>query len=200
MSYKSFLEEALIPKPIEIPDIPNTMTFYHGGNLDDYDETVAHKKGRYEFGAGLYLTTHYGTAARYAKGSRKLYLVTVERGNDSRDALLDWSAVDSFLMTHCVKSKRNEVVSRIRKYINTVGKVRSYIVVNVLLNEAAIKPSQTPALRTFLVDNGVDYEIVDNAFGWGEKMLVLYNMKKIVKLQRVDSRSDVIDMLPLEWK
>ena len=200
MFYKSFLKEALIPKPIEIPDMPNTMTFYHGGNLDDYDETVAHKKGRYEFGAGLYLTTHYGTAARYAKGSRKLYLVTVERGNDSRDVLLDWSAVDSFLMTHCAKSKHNEVVSRIRKYINTDGKVRSYIVVNVLLNEAAIKPSQTPALRTFLVDNGVDYEIVDNAFGWGEKMLVLYNMKKIVKLQRVDSRADVIDMLPLEWK
>jgi hypothetical protein len=199
MNYKSFLKEALIPKPIEIPDMPNTMTFYHGGNLDDYDEAVAHKKGRYEFGAGLYLTTHYGTAARYAKGSRKLYLVTVERGNDSETSYLNWDDVDRFLMSYCVKSKCNEIMIRLRKYVID-NNIKAYLLVNVLLNEDGIKPNNTPALRKFLVDSGIDYQMVSNAFGWGEKMLVLYNMKKIVKLQRVDSRADVIDMLPTEWK
>jgi len=174
------------------------MTFFHGGNLDDYDETVDHKKGRYEFGAGLYLTTQYGTAARYAKGSRKLYLVTVERGNDSETSYLNWDDVDRFLMSYCVKSKRNEIMIRLRKYVLD-NKIEAYLLVNVLLNEDGIKPNNTPALRTFLVDSGVDYQMVSNAFGWGEKMLVLYNMKKIVKLQRVDPKSHMIDMLPTGW-
>ena len=113
MSYKTFLLEALTPKQLAIPDTPNTMTFYHGGNLDDYDEPVAYKKGRFDYGPGLcpgiYLTTHYGTAAKYAKGGRKLYLITVERGNDSESSYLKWDDVDRFLMAYCIKSKRNEV-------------------------------------------------------------------------------------------
>ena len=88
---------------------------------------------------------------------------------------------------------------RLRKYVNE-GKLKAYLLTNVLINEDAIKSNNTPALRQFLVDSGIDYQMVSNAFGWGEKMLVLYNMKKIAKIQRVDPKADVIGMLPLEWK
>lgn len=47
------------------------------------------------------------------------------------------------------------------------------------------KPTNTQKLRQFYIDNGVDYEIIDNAFGWGEKMMVLYNMKKIVNVIQI---------------
>jgi hypothetical protein len=50
------------------------------------------------------------------------------------------------------------------------------------LNEKAIKSTNTRYLREFFIDNGIDYEIVDNPFGWGEEMMVLYNMKKIVNV------------------
>lgn len=29
----------------EIPHIPGTMNFWHGGNLDYYDDTIAQKNG-----------------------------------------------------------------------------------------------------------------------------------------------------------
>ena len=58
------LKEEIIVKS----SIPNTMSFYHGGNLDRYDDNLIQRKGRFEYGAGLYLTTHYETAKKYARG------------------------------------------------------------------------------------------------------------------------------------
>ena len=29
------------------PNIPNTMNFWHGGNLENYDDIIAQKNGRY---------------------------------------------------------------------------------------------------------------------------------------------------------
>jgi hypothetical protein len=67
------------------PNIPNTLNFWHGGNLDEFDDIISQKNGRYEYGAGFYITTHYGTAEKYAKGKRKLYLITVEEGLDIKN-------------------------------------------------------------------------------------------------------------------
>ena len=58
-----------------------TMTFWHGGNLDTSTD-VSHKTGRWEYGPGLYLTTQFDVVQKYAKGSRKLYRVVVEKGVD----------------------------------------------------------------------------------------------------------------------
>lgn len=165
---------------LDIPNLPNTMNFWHGGNLDDYDDIIAQKSGRYEYGAGLYLTTHYDTAYKYSKGSRKLYLITVEKGVDINDAVLDYEPVKSFIQKYAVSSKRKEVFSRLERF-NKDGKVKAYVFNNILINEKAIKPINTQELRKFLVSNGIDYEIVDNPYGWHEKMMVLYNMTKIVK-------------------
>ena len=85
----------------------NNMTFWHGGNLDEYNEIISQKNGRYEFGAGLYLTTHYDTALKYSKGSRKLYLVTVEKGNDINNALLEPNIVKDFINSHIIGNKKN---------------------------------------------------------------------------------------------
>jgi hypothetical protein len=61
----------------------------------------------------------------------------------------------------------------------------AYIFVNSLVNEELIGNSNGLAIRKFLVDSGVDYELVQNAFGWGETMLVLYNLNLIAKVERV---------------
>ena len=47
----NFLNES-----VELPDIPNTITMWHGGNLDNIDYNLSHKTGRFEYGAGLYLS------------------------------------------------------------------------------------------------------------------------------------------------
>jgi len=61
MSILQYLKESL-------NDAHQTMSFWHGGNLDDYDDVIAHKKGRSEFGPGLYLTTSWDVVQKYRKG------------------------------------------------------------------------------------------------------------------------------------
>lgn len=170
--------------------IPNIMNFWHGGNLDDYGDAIAQKNGRYEYGPGLYITTHYDTARKYAKGSRKLYLVTVENGTDISEASLDEDKVRGFINSYVIGSKRKEILSRMEKHF-VDGKIKANTFNVILLNNSAVKPSNTINLRSFLVDNGIDYEIVFNPFGWGENMMVLYNMDKIVNVIKVNSTDKI---------
>lgn len=167
---------------LKIPQIPGTMNFWHGGNLDVYDDIIAQKNGRYEYGPGLYLTTQFEVAEKYSKGSRKMYLVTVANGVEIHNGVLPEEAVKQFIKSYILGSKKKEVWERIQKY-KVDGGFKAFVFNNIVLNEKAIKPSNTSKLRQFYVDNGIDYEIVDNAFGWHETMMVLYNMKKIVQTQ-----------------
>lgn len=174
----------------ESTDFENNMQFWHGGNLDNYDDIIAQKNGRYEYGAGLYLTTHYETAKKYAKGSRKFYLISVENGNDINKSLLDINKVNEFVNKYVIKNKRKEILQRIDKY-NNENTIRGYIFNNILLNEKALSPRNTSNLRQFLIENGIDYEIVDNPFGWGEKMMVLYNMNKIKDVKIISPKDKI---------
>jgi hypothetical protein len=183
-SFKSFLSEATIP----IPNDPGTMTFWHGGNLDDaFDETIAHKKGRWEYGPGLYLTTHYDTAMKYAKGGRKLYMITVKKGKQLEDEKLDFEVVKKFINQYVIKNKREELIERLEKRVKD-GKLPAFMFCNNIVNTQAIKSSDTDKLRMFLVEQGIDYSIINNPFGWGDKMLVLFNMKNIIKKQVIGSK------------
>lgn len=185
-SYKKRIQELAGVNEIIPPTIPNSMNFWHGGNLDEYNDIIAQKTGRYEYGPGLYATTSYEVVKKYAKGSRKLYLLTIEKGVDISDALLSEENVKNFINTYVVPGKRKEIWERLQKY-NTDGMIKAYVFNTVLLNEKAIKPVNTKFLRSFYVENGIDYEMVDNAFGWGERMVVLYNMKKIINVIQVKS-------------
>ncbi len=185
---KDFLNESII----ETPSIPNTMNFWHGGNLDDYNDVISQKNGRYEFGAGLYITTHYETARKYAKGSRRLYLITVEKGVEINKAFIPTDKGIEFIENFIISSKRKEVLSRIQKYITDLG-IKASVFNNIILNGKAIKPSNTRFLRQLFVDNGIDYEIVDNPFGWGEEMMVLYNIKKIVNVIHVKAGDKIVE-------
>ena len=167
--------------------INETMDLWHGGNLEEYNDVIAQKNGRYEYGAGLYLTDHKETAIKYAKGSRKLYLITIEKGVDITDAFLDIEVVNSFINKYVIGNKKKEVKERIGKYVKD-GKVKAFLLNNIILNEKAISSTNTNKLRSFYVENGIDYEVVDNAFGWGETMVVLYNMDKIVKKEKQDKK------------
>lgn len=178
---KKLLRESLMSENlITPPNIAGTRNFWHGGNLDEYSDIIAQKNGRYEFGSGLYLTTQYDIAKKYSKGSRKLYIVTVELGNDINDSQIKTSEAIDFVKKYCVTSKRKEITQYLTSY-DKEGYVKAYLFNNMLINHKAIKPSNTKILRQFLVDNNIDYEIINNAFGFGEDMMVLYNMNKIVK-------------------
>ncbi len=170
----------------------NTMKFWHGGNLEDFNETIAQKNGRYEYGPGLYLITKYDVAKNYSKGRRKLYIITVEKGNDINNSFLTKESVDEFIKNYVISSLRKLVTERLSKYYND-NKIKAFIFNNVILNNKAIKSSKTQILREFYIENNIDYEIVENAFGYGEKMMVLYNMKKIKDIKQNDPSDKFYD-------
>lgn len=150
------------------------MVFYHGGNLDEYKAVIAHKKGRFEFGAGLYCTDDLNMALKYSKGGRKLYQLFIEEGVDIQYAFLEEDKCRQFIKNYIKNSKKKEVIERLEKFI-TNGKVKAYVFNNIILNGGSILPTKTDKLRSFLIENGIDYEIIDKS----GKMLVLYNMEKI---------------------
>lgn len=187
-NFKNFINES--KQTLEIPTIPNTMNFWHGGNLDEYNDIISQRSGRYEYGAGLYLTSNYDIARKYAKGSRKLYIITVEKGNDISNAYIPTENIYEFVDKYVINSKKKDIKSRLDKHIKD-DRIPADIFNNIILNEKAIKSTNTKDLRQFLIKNNIDYEMVDNAYGYGEKMLVLYNMKKIVNTIRVKPTDEI---------
>jgi hypothetical protein len=169
-----------------------TLQFFHGGNLDRVEHEMSYKKDRTEYGAGLYMITHYDTAAKYAKGSRKLYVVTINEGNDINDAFLPVDAVKWFINAYVSKPKRNDVFQRLEKHTNEMG-VKAYIFDNILNSDKLIQVSKLDELRKFYVHNKIDYNIIKNPFGWGsnETMVVLYNTYKIVDVKRLDPKEKI---------
>jgi hypothetical protein len=165
-----------------------TMQFWHGGNLDN-EKSI--KSGRWEYGPGLYLITHYQTAKKYAKGNRKLYLITVAKGNDSENSYISFDSSKDFIETYCIKNKRKEIIDSLQKY-NKDGFVRASILINLIVNLNAIRNSEAKNLTKFLVDSKIDYTIVDNPFGWNkQKMMVLFNMAKIVDKKVITSKDKI---------
>lgn len=179
---KMIREELITP-----PEIPGTLNFWHGGNLDDYKTVISQKAGRYQFGPGLYLITKYDEAVKYAKGSRKLYLVTVALGTELEDATLDINDVKNFVSRYVIPSKKADVMYYANNKVSD-GKIPAFIFNNIIVNNNAIRPTNTKHLRQFYLDNGIDYSIINNAFGWGEDMMVLFNMQKIVNVIRINPK------------
>lgn len=173
----------------------NTISMWHGGNLKVLSDTMKFKKGRIEYGPGLYLTSHYNTALKYSKGSRKLYLVTINKGNEAKDVILDKDKVLKFVNSHVLKKLRPEVLQWLKKDVITGSAF-----ITILINLEAITTINMEPLRRFLIENGVDYILIYNAFGWGELMMVLFNLSLIEDYQPVDS-GDTITQFDLsgQW-
>lgn len=188
MNFIQFLIEDTITASTE----PNTITLWHGGNLTKELVLIPQKNGRFEYGAGLYATTHYDTARKYSKGSRKLYKLVLKKGSDANTTRLDYDKAIGFVNQYVIKAKRKDIIQRIETFTkdNTIS---SDIFNNIILNEKAIKAVDTVNLSQFFVDNGIDYLLVPNAFGWHEMMVVIFNLNKIVDVQLIKPSDKIVD-------
>lgn len=168
----------------------NIMVFYHGGNLDNADDYIIHKKGKITFGTGLYGTERLDIARKYAKGGRKLYKLEIEKGNDITKCFLDKDKCMNFINNYIIKSLRLFILGKLEVHFKN-DKIDASIFNNLILNFKGIKSSNTPKLRKFFVDNNIDYEISNNTFGFSEKMIVLFNMKKIKNIYRMMANDEL---------
>lgn len=178
---------------IEKDKNPNYMTFWHGGNLDDIS-IKGNKGGRRFYGSGLYLAKNYEDVQKYARGSRKLYKVVVEKGNDISDVNLDVSKVIDFIETYVSKRKQKLIIPRIENYTKN-GLVPADVFNNILINEKAIRTSDQVDLLNFLIDNGIDYEYLGNVSYAQGSMMVLYNINKIKDITRVTGKHVIKDFV-----
>lgn len=161
----------------------DTILLFHGGNLDNIkDFSNSASKSRYEYGSGLYLTTEYSIAQKYSKGNRKLYVVEINKGNDLNKVLISFENVKNFAINNVIKSKQKEFLDKIEKYTQE-DKIKGNIVNNIIINGSYLSTTKLKELQIFFVENGADYLIVDNAFGWHETMIILFNLNKIKSIR-----------------
>jgi hypothetical protein len=179
-TFKEFIKEETIEPSTE----PGTMSFWHGGNLETpFNSLRKQKISRGEWGFGLYLTTHYGTAKKYAKGTRKFYMITVKKGTCINDVMLPIKDVEIFIDGLLSKSKATEAKQYVNLQMSANDTINAETLSNIMVNHEYLKASNTPKLKEFFLRQGIDYNIISSPFGWGEKMLVLFNMDLIVKKQ-----------------
>lgn len=176
----------------------STISLYHGGrNLEqNYQETVAHKKGNWEYGPGLYLTTHYDTAYKYAKGGGKVFKVTVEEGQEADDVRLTREVIEQFAKRYVIGRKRQIVADAVNRNINRLKSdtISANTFINIIVNEGAIKNTDSGKFKDFLAQNGVDYIINTRYGGRDETVLVVVNPKKIKKVEVVSPNTKEFEL------
>lgn len=162
------------------------ILFWHGGDLDNYNPEVSGKAGRMEYGAGLYLTSDWNAASKYAKGSRKMYLVKVKQGTHLNDVKLSALDASNFVKKYGQKSKQKDALSAIERRTK-----ESYISGStfqaIMINYEVLNPQNSLYLRKFLLQNGADYYI-ESTSDLGI-ICVIFNPEKVLSIERVN-RSD----------
>lgn len=171
----------------------NNITLWHGGrDLHlSYHKPKVCAKGRWEHGPGLYLTTNYETARKYAKGGGTTYQVELELGTHIKNVTIHIDNVLEFVKNSVIRSKQKHIIEDLHnnmKRSQTVPFINAEIIVNLCVNYEALKGEQTIALNRFLVNNNVDYGTEHNFGGRGETVCIVYNLDKIKKVKQVKSK------------
>ncbi len=169
------------------------MKLWHGGrNLEsDYNEPKKATKGRWEYGPGLYLTTHYETAYKYAKGGGKTYQVHFELGTNINDIQIKFDDALSFIQSNVTKSKRTIILEDIHFHLKRMGKtseLEANVFLNLMINHDAVIVEKTINLNKFLVEQGIDYSTVDRFSGRDETVVVIFNHKLIKSVKPIKAK------------
>ncbi len=183
-------------------DNNNTISLWHGGrNLSKYDlEFKTPKKDRWEYGPGLYLSTHYETARKYAKGGGTTYLITLENGNSLENSKIPISNICQFAEQHVIKSKQKAFLDDIydnAKRTSTYPDVQAYVFLNLIINNEAVKASNIKELNKFIVSQNIDYSKVGRYAGRDETIFIIFNLAKIKQIKPMSSQQATLELYEL---
>ena len=189
--YDDFIRKnyTLVEQDEIIPDEAGEITLWHGGRdlQYDYREVISHGKGRWEYGPGLYLTNDRSIAQRYAKGSRRLYRVTINisGANCLEDTPIPLHDAVDFVERNVKVSLRTKVIDDLTlMYTRRGNRLFADTLVNLCINWEAISNSKTDLLRQFLIDHGIDYAHVDRYGGRnGSEVYVVINPRIITRVE-----------------
>ena len=171
-------------------NLPKKNLFFHGGNLDYFDknEIEVPKKGRFEYGIGLYLSTSREVADKYSKGSRKLYLVELEDNITNLDDV-KVNTIEIFEHFKTILSKSD--LLKLKNFFDKKGKEEYSLGVinNILINYDILKPKYAKFVAEFFISKGADYAEA-NTFGFKGLTIVLFNYSKIKNIKNISKRDE----------
>lgn len=173
--------------------------YFHGGllppvwDLHRYPTKDRYDKSKTDAGYGLYVVDHWETARMYQKGNRRFYVVGVEMdsGKDISDVYLDMDLCFRFVMNQFNLNVANELWDRFMNLSKDGKTIRAEYFDNIIVQYEKTTGRVGKELICFLVNNGVGYRKVFNRFGYGENMLVIYDVRCIRSIQALKGKDMV---------
>lgn len=156
----------------------------HGGShklLEAYKEFKPNISKRWEYGTGLYVTKDYNTVMNYIKGTRTLYLVQWDSAGHIENIKTPLCKEQIHeIMSQCGISKKSNFYSDYQAYLvkREVDFIYPHILLNLIINNNAVKESRTIQLSKELINVGAN---------WGgdeSKIACIWN-PSIMKIQRL---------------
>lgn len=178
----------------------DTIELWHGGKDLEYSYHTFKptKKQRWVHGPGLYLTTHYERALKYAKGRGSTYKIELNIDNTKEIHQVDIPIENAleFIQKNIIKKHQTKIIEDIYEAMdrkNSISHIPASSFLNLIINYEAIQNSKTKALNQFLIDQGVDYEAVTNYGGRNETVFVIYNLSIIQSVKAIPAKNVSLD-------
>lgn len=168
-----------------------TFQMYHGGSKWSGEPEIRPTKGRYEGGTGIYFTTNYETARKYAKGSNVVQIVDIASSfTDLKTVKVDIDSIFEFLDSLGGLKKRKELKSDIQRFADRIQKKEIPLTVlnNLIINWEAGSGEIGKEVARFFVSNGAD-AVIDDQSG-DEQWLIVFN-PKIIKNYKVTNPKEI---------
>jgi hypothetical protein len=167
---------------------PAPLVLYHGAQRwEGSPEIVAHRKGHAEHGPGIYLTTSYETAGRYAKGGGSVYRIELDSGvRWLQDVRLPYAEMVAWVKGLPRLRGKTELLAGLARVSARSGStLPGEILVNQFVNADAASGQHGPALAAFLVAHGADASHVRQS---GEDWVVVFNPRSIRSVTKVPAK------------
>lgn len=159
----------------------NSLVLWHGSQRwEGPPEVRPSIRGSAEHGPGVYLTTAFTTAARYAKGGGRVIRFDLDPEITwLEDVRLPLDSVVAWVQAQPRLTKRAEILADLRQASarRPDGTVWAPTIVNLLVNHRALSGAHGPALSAWLVEQGIDASHANNR--GDEDWVVLFNLRKV---------------------
>jgi GNAT superfamily N-acetyltransferase len=172
--------------------------FWHGGRIQGDIDIQPSAKGRYEAGPGLYLTTSYARASKYAKGGGSTFLITLRGGHINLAHEVEIPLADGVdFAKRFLGAKGKLIADDLRSNAARMKKetFTAEILINLVVNYEAGSGKKGIAIRNFLVSHNVDASIEPQSNG--EQWVVVFNSNIVTKVQKVPASDVSLEMRDL---